>query len=94
MATGGQNKKLLYVGGLAEEVDEKMLHAAFIPFGDIIGDFDSIHTFYQASIQTLRYHLISRQKRTEVLPLSNLKMLLMPPLLEIIWMRQNCLVER
>jgi len=31
-----QNKKLLYVGGLAEEVDEKMLHAAFIPFGDII----------------------------------------------------------
>ena len=34
----GQNKKLLYVGGLAEEVDEKMLHAAFIPFGDIIGE--------------------------------------------------------
>lgn len=23
-------------GGLAEEVDEKVLHAAFIPFGDII----------------------------------------------------------
>ena len=37
--TQGQNKKLLYVGGLAEEVDEKMLHAAFIPFGDIIGSF-------------------------------------------------------
>ena len=37
--TQGQNKKLLYVGGLAEEVDEKMLHAAFIPFGDIIGRF-------------------------------------------------------
>ena len=37
--TQGQNKKLLYVGGLAEEVDEKMLHAAFIPFGDIIGEF-------------------------------------------------------
>ena len=35
--TPGQNKKLLYIGGLAEEVDEKMLHAAFIPFGDIIG---------------------------------------------------------
>merc|ERR1711953_1155935 len=34
--TPGQNKKLLYIGGLAEEVDEKMLHAAFIPFGDII----------------------------------------------------------
>ena len=38
--TQGQNKKLLYVGGLAEEVDEKMLHAAFIPFGDIIGEFE------------------------------------------------------
>lgn len=23
------------LGGLAEEVDEKVLHAAFIPFGDI-----------------------------------------------------------
>ena len=23
-------------GGLAEEVDEKVLHAAFLPFGDII----------------------------------------------------------
>uniref|UniRef100_H2MSV0 Peptidyl-prolyl cis-trans isomerase E n=1 Tax=Oryzias latipes TaxID=8090 RepID=H2MSV0_ORYLA len=29
------NKRVLYVGGLAEEVDEKVLHAAFIPFGDI-----------------------------------------------------------
>ncbi|KAM4047560.1 peptidyl-prolyl cis-trans isomerase E isoform 2-T2 [Anomaloglossus baeobatrachus] len=28
-------KRVLYVGGLAEEVDEKILHAAFIPFGDI-----------------------------------------------------------
>ena len=44
--TQGQNKKLLYVGGLAEEVDEKMLHAAFIPFGDIIGEFiDFFHGF-------------------------------------------------
>ncbi|XP_062506488.1 peptidyl-prolyl cis-trans isomerase E-like [Corticium candelabrum] len=30
------NKKMLYVGGLAEEVDEKVLNAAFIPFGDIL----------------------------------------------------------
>lgn len=30
------NKKILYVGGLAEEVDDKMIHAAFIPFGDVI----------------------------------------------------------
>uniref|UniRef100_T1JLF9 Peptidyl-prolyl cis-trans isomerase E n=1 Tax=Strigamia maritima TaxID=126957 RepID=T1JLF9_STRMM len=28
-------KRTLYVGGLPEEVDEKILHAAFIPFGDI-----------------------------------------------------------
>ncbi|XP_053211608.1 LOW QUALITY PROTEIN: peptidyl-prolyl cis-trans isomerase E-like [Panonychus citri] len=30
------NKRIIYVGGLAEEVDEKTLNAAFIPFGDII----------------------------------------------------------
>lgn len=29
------NKRMVYVGGLAEDVDEKVLHAAFIPFGDI-----------------------------------------------------------
>ncbi|CAI9096441.1 OLC1v1032592C1 [Oldenlandia corymbosa var. corymbosa] len=28
-------KNTLYVGGLAEEVTENILHAAFIPFGDI-----------------------------------------------------------
>ncbi|XP_072045736.1 peptidyl-prolyl cis-trans isomerase E-like [Amphiura filiformis] len=30
------NKRTVYVGGLAEEVDEKILHAAFIPFGDLM----------------------------------------------------------
>lgn len=30
------NKRTIYVGGLAEEVDEKVLNAAFIPFGDIV----------------------------------------------------------
>ncbi|XP_011304380.1 peptidyl-prolyl cis-trans isomerase E [Fopius arisanus] len=29
-------KRTIYVGGLAEEVDEKILHAAFIPFGEIV----------------------------------------------------------
>ena len=29
------NKRVLYVGGLAEEVEEKILQAAFIPFGNI-----------------------------------------------------------
>ncbi|KHN29969.1 Peptidyl-prolyl cis-trans isomerase E [Glycine soja] len=31
----GVQKNTLYVGGLAEEVNESILHAAFIPFGDI-----------------------------------------------------------
>lgn len=30
------SKRTIYVGGLAEEVDEKVLNAAFIPFGDIV----------------------------------------------------------
>ncbi|XP_059166979.1 uncharacterized protein LOC131949207 [Physella acuta] len=30
------NKRLVYVGGCAEEVDDKVLHSAFIPFGEII----------------------------------------------------------
>ncbi|CAH0388631.1 unnamed protein product [Bemisia tabaci] len=29
-------KRTIYVGGLAEEVDEKVLSAAFIPFGDVV----------------------------------------------------------
>ena len=29
------SKRVVYVGGLAEEVEEKILQAAFIPFGDI-----------------------------------------------------------
>lgn len=29
------DKRVLYVGGLAEEVDDKLVHAAFIPFGEI-----------------------------------------------------------
>lgn len=29
-------KRTIYVGGLAEEVDDKVLNAAFIPFGDIV----------------------------------------------------------
>lgn len=30
------NKRVIYCGGLSEEVDDKMVEAAFIPFGDII----------------------------------------------------------
>ena len=30
------SKKILYVGGLAEEVNEKTIHAGFVVFGDVI----------------------------------------------------------
>ncbi|RWS13088.1 peptidyl-prolyl cis-trans isomerase E-like protein [Dinothrombium tinctorium] len=30
------NKRVLYVGGLSEEINEAVLNAAFIPFGDIV----------------------------------------------------------
>lgn len=30
-------KRTLYVGGFGEEVDEKVLHAGFLPFGEIVG---------------------------------------------------------
>lgn len=30
------NKRVVYVGGISDEVDEKVLHAAFIPFGDLV----------------------------------------------------------
>ena len=30
------NKRILYVGGLAEEVNEKILHSAFVVFGDVL----------------------------------------------------------
>eukprot|EP00936_MAST-01D_sp_MAST-1D-sp1_P002279 g2279.t1 len=29
-------KRTVFVGGIGEEVDEKVLHAAFIPFGNIV----------------------------------------------------------
>lgn len=36
MAYAPTNKRVLYVGGLSDNVDEKILSAAFIPFGDIV----------------------------------------------------------
>lgn len=32
----GDNKRTVYVGGLAEEVTEQLVNDAFIPFGDIV----------------------------------------------------------
>lgn len=54
--TGNSGSKALdFAGGLAEEVDDKVLHAAFIPFGDITdiqipldyetGEFKNLNTF-------------------------------------------------
>ncbi|KAM3958237.1 LOW QUALITY PROTEIN: peptidylprolyl isomerase cyclophilin-33 [Aphomia sociella] len=36
MTSKPNSKRTIYVGGLAEEVDEKVLNAAFIPFGDLV----------------------------------------------------------
>ncbi|CAK1548695.1 unnamed protein product [Leptosia nina] len=36
MSSKPNSKRTIYVGGLAEEVDEKVLHAAFVPFGDLV----------------------------------------------------------
>lgn len=36
MSSKPNSKRTIYVGGLAEEVDEKILNAAFVPFGDLV----------------------------------------------------------
>lgn len=36
MQKAPQPKRNVYVGGLEEQVNEEILHAAFVPFGDII----------------------------------------------------------
>lgn len=36
MAKEAKPKRNVYVGGLEEQVNEEMLHAAFVPFGDIV----------------------------------------------------------
>ena len=33
---GMEPKRIVYVGGLEDSVDEKVIHAAFIPFGPIV----------------------------------------------------------
>jgi len=35
MSFNTTDKLILYVGGLDDSVDEKILHAAFIPFGEV-----------------------------------------------------------
>lgn len=36
MGKEAQPKRNVYVGGLEEQVNEEILHAAFVPFGDIV----------------------------------------------------------
>jgi len=36
MAYAPVNKRVLYIGGLSDNIDEKILHAAFVPFGDVV----------------------------------------------------------
>lgn len=36
MPKDAQPKRNVYVGGLEEQVNEEILHAAFVPFGDIV----------------------------------------------------------
>lgn len=36
MPKEAQPKRNVYVGGLEEQVNEEILHAAFVPFGDIV----------------------------------------------------------
>jgi len=35
MTNNVSDKLIIYIGGLDDSVDEKILHAAFIPFGEI-----------------------------------------------------------
>ena len=53
-------KTMVYVGGLAEEVDQKVLRAAFIPFGDIKTvelplDFESRRDTHHAFLPIFSY---------------------------------------
>ena len=36
MAKEAKPKRNVYVGGLEEQVNEEIVHAAFVPFGDIV----------------------------------------------------------
>merc|ERR1719187_774646 len=36
MTSNNSNKRILYVGGLADEVTEEIIRLAFVPFGDIV----------------------------------------------------------
>lgn len=36
MSKEAQPKRNVYVGGLEEQVNEEILHAAFVPFGDVV----------------------------------------------------------
>jgi RNA recognition motif-containing protein len=73
-------KRTVYVGGLAEEVDEKTLQAAFIPFGMIKFFFRRkflIVFFVKVISSKFNYQLIMKLKNIVVLHLLNTKQLMM-----------------
>lgn len=69
-------KKTVYVGGLTEEVDDKVLHAAFIPFGKKPNQ-TTFSANSQISFQVIsskyNYQLIMKLRNIVVLPLLNLR---------------------
>lgn len=47
-----QPKRNVYVGGLEEQVNEEILHAAFVPFGDIVEVSTAVRYWYCLQIAT------------------------------------------
>ncbi|KAK0078647.1 hypothetical protein PV326_009215 [Microctonus aethiopoides] len=54
----------IYVGGLAEKVDEKILNAAFIPFGEMVDVFIKFkinHIFYIHILEGIEHTVVFSQ---------------------------------
>ena len=66
-------KKTVYVGGLAEEVDDKVLHAAFIPFGKKNQSKKNSQISFQVISSKYNYRSIMKLTNIVVLPLLNLR---------------------
>ena len=58
------SKTALYVGSLDQKVDNKLLHAAFIPFGHII-DMNKTFFFSEIYILTWKRNIYNCEKKTK-----------------------------
>ena len=58
MALMNNQKKTCYVGGLADEVDESVIRAAFIPFGDISEVSQYVHISRRALNSFALYYFL------------------------------------